>query len=78
MTLAPKGAPAPLFNAVAEGPADAQGFWLTGADGTRIRAGLWNAHGPKGTVVLLPGRSEYIEKYGRTAAVLAAAGYATL
>lgn len=69
---------APLFNAVAEGPADGQGIWLTTSDGTRIRAGLWNASGPKGTVVLLPGRSEYVEKYGRTATVLALSGYATL
>lgn len=31
-----------------------------------------------GTVLLFPGRTEYIEKYGITAADLAAAGYATL
>lgn len=69
---------APLFNDVAEGPADGQGVWLKASDGTRLRAGVWNASGPRGTVVLLPGRSEYVEKYGRTAVALAQSGYATL
>lgn len=69
---------APLYNDVAQGPPDARGFWLKTADGTQIRAGLWNAAGNKGTVVLLPGRTEYVEKYGRTATELAKAGFATL
>lgn len=69
---------APLYNDVAEGPPDARGFWLRAADNTRLRAGLWNDNAAKGTVLLLPGRTEYVEKYGRTAQVLAAAGYATL
>ncbi|MGV8984967.1 MAG: alpha/beta fold hydrolase [Cypionkella sp.] len=69
---------APLHNGLAEGPPDGRCFWLKAEDGTRIRAGLWNAGGVKGTVVLLPGRSEYVEKYGQTAGVLALAGYATL
>jgi lysophospholipase len=69
---------APFYNDIAEGPEGGRGVWLTTADGTRIRAGLWNGSGPRGTVVLLPGRTEYVEKYGRTATVLARAGYATL
>ena len=72
------GSGAPYFTAVADGPADGLAVWLTARDGVRIRAGLWNAAGPRGTVFLLPGRTEYIEKYGRTAGVLAAAGFATL
>lgn len=72
----------PLANTLAEGPEPAQGLWLCAKDGTRIRAGLWGAGqkgpGQKGTVVLLPGRTEYVEKYGRAAAVLARAGYTTL
>ncbi len=70
--------PAPLFNDVALGPEDGQGVWLKTSDGKRLRAGFWNATGTRGTVVLLPGRSEYIEKYGRTAVALAQSGYATL
>ena len=70
--------PAPYFAAVADGPADGSGFWLTTPDGCKIRVVQWNAKAPKGTVLLLPGRTEYCEKYGRTAADLAAHGYATL
>lgn len=70
--------PAPFFAEVADGPADGAAFWLTARDGVRIRAGLWNAGAPRGTVFLLPGRTEYVEKYGRTADHLARAGWATL
>lgn len=68
---------APFFADLADGPA---GFahWLHAADGTRIRAGYWPHEGAKGTVFLLPGRTEYIEKYGRAAADLAQRGYACL
>ena len=69
---------APFFAEVADGPADGAAFWLRTRDGLRIRAGLWNAAGPRGTVFLLPGRTEYVEKYGRSAQHLAAAGWATL
>ena len=43
----------------------------------RVRAALWPG-GARGTVLLFPGRTEYIEKYGRTAQELLARGYATL
>lgn len=68
---------APLYTDVADGPPGGQAVWLTAADGVRIRAGLW-AGGQQGTVLLLPGRTEYIEKYGRAAADLALRGYSTL
>ena len=71
-------AQAPFFADVADGPADGAAFWLTTRDGVRIRAGLWNGAGPRGTVFLLPGRTEYVEKYGRSAQYLAQAGWATL
>ncbi len=69
---------APLFAEVADGPADGRAVWLTAADGVRIRAAVWNAGASRGTVFLLPGRTEYVEKYGRSAGVLAASGFATL
>ena len=69
---------APYFADVADDPADARALWLMTSDGVRIRAAIWNAAGPRGTVFLLPGRSEYVEKYGRNAVDLAAAGYAVL
>jgi lysophospholipase len=71
-------APAPYFDDVAEGPADAAAFWLTTCDGRRIRVAQWGAQAPRGTVLLFPGRTEYVEKYGRTAQDLLARGLATL
>ena len=44
----------------------------------RLRAGLWAAPSPHGTILLFSGRSEYLEKYGRAAAEMTAAGYSVL
>ncbi|WP_245605317.1 alpha/beta fold hydrolase [Roseicyclus elongatus] len=66
--------PAPFFDEIAEGPKGASAWWVKSADGTQLRLGLWPAR-EKGTVLLFPGRTEYIEKYGRVAEDLAAAGY---
>lgn len=71
MTLAP-------FHAdLADGPPGGQARWLQTSDGVRIRAGIWRG-GDKGTVVLLPGRTEYIEKYGRAAGDLVARGWSVV
>lgn len=73
---------APYFADLADGPEHCEAYWLTTSDGVRIRAGLWSEQGVsgqcKGTVFILPGRTEYIEKYGRGAADLAKRGYASL
>ena len=68
---------APLYD-IAEGPSGGRGFWLMAADGVRLRVGLWTHDGAQGTVLLLPGRTEYVEKYGRAAADLRSRGFATL
>ncbi|KCV80925.1 hypothetical protein ATO10_14779 [Actibacterium atlanticum] len=68
---------APFSSDIADGPEDARSFWLTARDGVRIRISLWG-QAKKGTVLLLPGRTEFVEKYGRVARILAARGYATL
>ncbi|MBF9032095.1 alpha/beta fold hydrolase [Rhodobacterales bacterium HKCCE3408] len=67
---------APLLDDVAEGPDGGSAYWLTCADGTRIRIGYWPLAGARATVLMFPGRTEYIEKYGRLAVDLAARGYA--
>jgi lysophospholipase len=72
---------APLFDDIAQGPAEGRAFWRETTDGVRIRIGLWPAAQtatPAGTVLLFPGRTEYIEKYGLIAAELAERGFATL
>jgi lysophospholipase len=70
-------AAAPLFD-IAEGPAGGTAHWLVTADGPRIRVAVWGHTAPKGTILLFPGRTEFIEKYGRAATDLLARGYATL
>lgn len=67
---------APLFAEVAFGPVGGHAVWLTASDGVQLRLGIW-PDGDKGTVLILPGRTEYIEKYGRAAEDLRRRGYAT-
>lgn len=65
--------PAPFFAEVADAPGGARAFWMTAADGTRLRAAVWSG-GEAGTAIVLPGRTEFVEKYGRVAARLVARG----
>jgi lysophospholipase len=71
-------AAAPFFDDIANGPAGGAAHWLTTSDKRRIRAGHWPVAGAKGSVLIFPGRTEYIEKYGITAQALTAAGYSVL
>ncbi|MCW3784066.1 alpha/beta fold hydrolase [Defluviimonas salinarum] len=66
---------APFHADVAEAPAGETCVWLDTSDGVRVRAAHWR-EGAKGTVLLFPGRTEYVEKYGPAAAEFAARGYA--
>ena len=67
---------APYHAALADGPPGAVSVWLK--PGTaRIRVAWWKA-GQKGTVLLLPGRTECIEKYGRAAGDLVQRGYSVI
>lgn len=68
---------APYFADIADNPAGAC-HWLTTQDGVRIRVGHWPLEGAKGTVLLFPGRTEYIEKYGRAAVEFASRGFASV
>ncbi|WP_044007708.1 alpha/beta fold hydrolase [Jannaschia sp. CCS1] len=71
--------PAPFYEAVAEGPANVAASWVRAADGTRLRMAVWptpnQEGGSNGTVLMFPGRTEYVEKYGRVASDLAENGY---
>ncbi|WP_456386486.1 alpha/beta fold hydrolase [Profundibacter sp.] len=68
---------APLYDDVAKAPDGGGAYWLTCADAVRIRIGVWDK-GAKGTVLLFPGRTEYIEKYGLAVGELQQRGYATM
>ncbi len=65
---------APLYNDLAEGPEGGDAWWMHADDGVRLRAAYWPG-GDKGTVFMFPGRTEYVEKYGRAAADLAKRGF---
>ncbi len=73
---APAGAlePAPLMACGA--PPRGRAFWLHSDDGVRLRLGYWP--GSAGHVLILPGRTEWIEKYGLVVAELARAGWGAL
>ena len=61
--------PSPLYHSIAEGPPNGTAAWLRTSDKVRVRVAHWAAQNPRGTVFLFPGRTEYIEKYGRTAGI---------
>lgn len=67
---------APFHAHVAEAPEAGTVVWRTAKDGVQLRIGLWSVSQPRGTVLLLPGRTEYIEKYGRVISDITAHGYA--
>ena len=66
---------APLFEDIANCPPDGESYWLRTEDAVRIRFAIW-PRGSKGTVLLFPGRTEYIEKYGEAAAKINGRGFA--
>lgn len=69
---------APFLTDVSPGPSDGTAYWVDAPDGVRLRVAAWGTDAPKGTVLLFPGRTEYVEKYGQSAQELADRGYATL
>ena len=69
---------APLYEDISGGPEGGSGHWLTTSDGKRIRIGYWPLEDAKGTILIFPGRTEFVEKYGKTAKAFRDAGYASL
>ncbi|WP_372894135.1 alpha/beta hydrolase, partial [Rhodosalinus sp.] len=69
--------PAPLLDEMTDAPPGAA-WWVRASDGVRLRVGGWRPGRAEGTVLLFPGRTEYIEKYGRPARDFLAAGLAVL
>lgn len=67
---------APLNSLLAEGPETGKAHWIVADDNVRLRVAHWPvAEGVKGTVFLFQGRSENLEKYGRTVNALNRQGY---
>jgi lysophospholipase len=71
---------APPFNYdQAEWPDDVAVDWIKAKDGLALRVATSRAGGiapgGKGSIIIFPGRTEFVEKYGRLATHLAQAGY---
>jgi len=63
-----------LGNRALPWPDGARAFWRSTSDGVRLRIGVFG-RGARGTIVLFPGRTEMIEKYGHVAPSLMAGGF---
>ncbi len=68
---------APLYSDVADAPEGGVAHWVDTPDGKRLRFATWNT-GDRGTILVFPGRSEYIEKYGRVVGQFAKRGFSSL
>ena len=66
---------APYHADVAAGPPHARAHWVRTTDGLRIRVGVW-PEGTRGTLLIVPGRTEYVEKYSDAALRMGRRGYA--
>src|SRR5262245_44843306 len=56
-------------------PLGAKAFYLKAADGMRLRAAIFETENRGGTVILLQGRTETMEKYFETACDLQKRGF---
>ncbi len=71
--------PAPFYEDLCEGPEGSRAFWIDTVDDLRLRVAHFPAQHKtdetaRGTIFLFPGRTEYVEKYGRNAVDFTAAG----
>lgn len=67
---------APYHADVSNGPSGGRAVWAEASDGVRLRVALW-PESARGTVLMFPGRTEYVEKYSDAARELAARGFAS-
>lgn len=74
-----RGQPAPYRQLPGDGRRPADAFWVQADDQVTLRLGHWQTETAlRGSVLLFPGRTEYIEKYAGIAEKLNAAGYDVL
>ncbi|MEM6740561.1 MAG: alpha/beta hydrolase, partial [Pseudomonadota bacterium] len=66
--------PAPFFAEIADAAAEAHALWAMAPDGARVRLALLG-EGARGTILLFPGRTEFVEKYGPVGRAFATRGY---
>ena len=69
---------APLNSEVAESDEVGAAYWINTDDNVRLRLGVWqDQRAIEGTILFFPGRTEFIEKYGRTLPIFLEQGFAT-
>ena len=59
-------------------PPGAETSWVRVRDGVRLRVATWPVNNARGTVIVLQGRTEFIEKYFETIGDLLARGFAVV
>ncbi|MEM9248233.1 MAG: alpha/beta hydrolase [Pseudomonadota bacterium] len=69
--------PAPFLTAIADAAPSARAHWVTASDSIRVRVAELGT-GARGTVLLFPGRTEFVEKYGPSGKMFAERGFATV
>lgn len=65
---------APYLNDIVSDSSNVQVYWLLTKDKVRIRVAIWQG-GERGTIFILTGRTEYIEKYDAIANLFSKKGY---
>lgn len=69
---------ATLHSRITAAPIDGEAYWTQTEDKVRLRMALWRGRGERGTVFVLPGRSDYIEMYGHSVTALTEQGFAAV
>lgn len=67
---------APFRADLASAPEGGEVVWRSSEDGVRLRLASWRSKSARGTVLLFPGRTEYVEKYGKVIRDLTEADWA--
>jgi lysophospholipase len=70
-------AAAPLYTDISPAPLVGAAYWTHAKDGVRLRLGVFRPENAKGTILVFPGRTEYVEKYAPAAGEFAKRGFAT-
>lgn len=68
-------APAPYLSQLNKADNGSVAYWLTTSDNVRVRVALLRANKARGTFVIFPGRTEYIEKYATLATLMQKIGF---
>lgn len=70
---------APIHHDISTAPDTGLAYWITALDGVKLRIAYWMPEqSSRGTVLVFPGRGDYIELYGNAVTDLVLAGYTAI